>query len=168
VHYVCAACGRIYELSALRWRCDCGGILDLTDVPFTLEAIEPDRSGIWRYARLLPPVSAEARSRLGEQMTPLLDHSDLGVHLKLDHLLPSGSYKDRGACLLVSRLRYLGVRDVVLDSSGNAGAAIAVQSADEAPLGARLSAGIEGARASVVDGRCAATLKGWILASSVN
>jgi len=50
----------------------------------------------------------------------------------------------------------------------NAGAAIAVQSADEAPLGARLSAGIERARASVVDGRCAATLKGWILASSVN
>jgi threonine synthase len=136
VHYVCADCGTVYALSALRWRCDCGGILDLTNVPFTLEAVEPDSSGLWRYGRLLPPVPTDARLGLGEQMTPLIEHSALGVRLKLDHLLPSGSYKDRGACLLVSRLRYLGVRDVVLDSSGNAGAAIATYCA-AASIGCR-------------------------------
>lgn len=125
MRYVCTVCGRGYELSALRWRCNCGGILDLTTVPVTLDDIEPHGSGVWRYANLLPPVPAEARLVLGEQMTPLIDSYDLGVRLKLDYLLPSGSYKDRGACLLVSRLRHLGVRDIVLDSSGNAGAAMA-------------------------------------------
>jgi threonine synthase len=124
VRYLCTVCGRDYELSTLLWRCDCGGILDLIPVPMTLADIDSRGSGVWRYANLLPPVPPEDRLVLGEQMTPLIDRSDLGVRLKLDYLLPSGSYKDRGACVLVSRLRHLGVKEIVLDSSGNAGAAI--------------------------------------------
>jgi threonine synthase len=45
--------------------------------------------------------------------------------LKQDHLFPSGSYKDRGASVLVSKIKELGIKKVVEDSSGNAGAAIA-------------------------------------------
>jgi len=78
---------------------------------------------VWRYAALLPPVAEEARISLGEQATPLV-MTDLGARLKLDYLLPSGSYKDRGAAVLASRLADLGVKDIVLDSSGNAGAAM--------------------------------------------
>lgn len=37
--------------------------------------------------------------------------------------MPSGSYKDRGATVLASRLKALRVKDIVLDSSGYAGAA---------------------------------------------
>jgi threonine synthase len=66
----------------------------------------------------------EARVSLGEQTTPLITSGPLGVLLKLDHLLPSGSYKDRGAAVLASRLTDLGVKNVMLDSSGNAGAAV--------------------------------------------
>ncbi|MGH7721955.1 MAG: pyridoxal-phosphate dependent enzyme [Candidatus Dormibacteria bacterium] len=112
-------------------------MLDLTTVPFTVDDIEPDSAGIWRYATFFPPVPEPGRLRLGEQVTPLLERPDLGVHLKLDHLLPSGSYKDRGACLLVSRLAHLGVHDVVLDSSGNAGAAISAYCA-AASIGCRV------------------------------
>jgi threonine synthase len=91
--------------------------------PVSLADVDQKRSGVWRYASLLPPVAENGRISLGEQATPLL-MSDLGAHLKLDYLLPSGSYKDRGAAVLVSRLADLGVKDIVLDSSGNAGAAI--------------------------------------------
>jgi threonine synthase len=40
-------------------------------------------------------------------------------------LFPTGSYKDRGATVLVSKAKELGVTRVVEDSSGNAGCAIA-------------------------------------------
>jgi threonine synthase len=40
-------------------------------------------------------------------------------------VFPSGSYKDRGAALTLSRAAELGVERIVEDSSGNAGAAIA-------------------------------------------
>jgi threonine synthase len=46
-------------------------------------------------------------------------------YLKVDYLLPTGSYKDRGATVLVSLLRFVGVKAVVEDSSGNAGSAMA-------------------------------------------
>jgi len=64
------------------------------------------------------------RVSLGEQATPLIMSSQLNVRVKLDYMLPSGSYKDRGATVLASRLKDLGVKEVMLDSSGNAGAAL--------------------------------------------
>jgi len=51
------------------------------------------------------------------------------VKMKLESLNPTGSFKDRGAALLVAALRATGVRDVVEDSSGNAGAALSAYAA---------------------------------------
>ena len=123
MRYFCTVCGETYGLEEPRWRCNCGGPLELTSPPASLADIDQERSGVWRYASLLPSVSEEARVSLGEQTTPLV-MSDLGARLKIDYLLPSGSYKDRGAAVVASRLADLGVKDIVLDSSGNAGAAI--------------------------------------------
>ena len=47
------------------------------------------------------------------------------VLLKIDYLFPTGSYKDRGATVLISKVKELGIKKVVEDSSGNAGCAIA-------------------------------------------
>lgn len=123
MRYFCTACGETYGLELHRWRCRCGGALEFSLPPVSPADIDHGRSGVWRYASLLPPVAENGRISLGEQTTPLL-MSDLGARLKLDYLLPSGSYKDRGAAVLVSRLAGLGVKDIVLDSSGNAGAAV--------------------------------------------
>jgi threonine synthase len=123
MRYFCTVCGETYGLEQPWWRCRCGGALEFSLPPVSLTDVDQERSGVWRYASLLPPVAENARISLGEQTTPLL-MSDLGAHLKLDYLLPSGSYKDRGAAVLVSRLADLGVKDIVLDSSGNAGAAV--------------------------------------------
>jgi threonine synthase len=72
---------------------------------------------------------------LGEGMTPLVSAAwDYGagkaeILCKMDTLNPSGSYKDRGAAVAISRLRELGLSSLVEDSSGNAGAAMAAYAA---------------------------------------
>jgi len=65
---------------------------------------------------------------LGEGMTPMIEEDIDGLHLlvKLEYLSPSGSFKDRGATVMVSKMRELGITEAVEDSSGNAGSAIAL------------------------------------------
>ncbi len=90
------------------------------------------KTSLWRYREALPIASDTACVTLGEGMTPLipLDLTGGTAHyVKLDYLCPTGSYKDRGASVLLTHLKALGVKAVVEDSSGNAGAAIAAYSA---------------------------------------
>ena len=86
---------------------------------------------LWRYREALPIDAETDLVTLGEGMTPLIPlDADAPEHLvKLDYLCPTGSYKDRGASVLLTYLKALGVEAVVEDSSGNAGAAIAAYSA---------------------------------------
>jgi threonine synthase len=46
------------------------------------------------------------------------------VDLKLDFMMPTGSFKDRGMTVMVSYLRSHGITEVLEDSSGNAGASL--------------------------------------------
>jgi threonine synthase len=89
-----------------------------------------DVPSLWRFQAVLP-VQRDQAVTLGESITPLVDATIDGVPLKfkLDFLLPTGSYKDRGAAVLLSALKLLGVRHAVEDSSGNAAAAIAAYAA---------------------------------------
>jgi len=68
---------------------------------------------------------------LGEGWTPLVasDWGGQSIYLKAEHLNPTGSFKDRGAAVLVTALKAAGVQEVVEDSSGNAGAALAAYTA---------------------------------------
>ena len=87
---------------------------------------------LWRYREALPIPDDADIVTLGEGMTPLIPldtAGDSGHYVKLDYLCPTGSYKDRGASVLLTHLKALGVKNVVEDSSGNAGAAIAAYSA---------------------------------------
>ena len=87
---------------------------------------------LWRYREALPIPDEADIVTLGEGMTPLIRldaAADSGHYVKLDYLCPTGSYKDRGASVLLTHLKALGVEEVVEDSSGNAGAAIAAYSA---------------------------------------
>jgi threonine synthase len=72
---------------------------------------------------------------LGEGRTPTVE---LGNYLlKLEFLNPTGSFKDRGASLSVSRALKLGFKVVIEDSSGNSGISTAAYSA-RAGLKARI------------------------------
>lgn len=98
---------------------------------FALADLDRRDRTIWRYREAYGLPSGTEPVSLGEGMTPLLER-DVGgraVRLKLDYLQPSGSFKDRGASVLVSLALRIGVRDLVEDSSGNAGAAVSAYSA---------------------------------------
>lgn len=88
--------------------------------------------GVWRYQSLLPQVEPVS---LGEGGTPLVPSLRLGPELglelffKLEGANPTGSFKDRGASVLVSTLAALGARRVADDSSGNAASALAAYAA---------------------------------------
>ena len=94
-------------------------------------AARPTGRGLWRYGDLLPVDAADAVS-LGEGGTPLLAVPSLGVErlfIKDETRQPTGSFKDRLACVGVSAARTVGARVIVSSSSGNAGAAAAAYAA---------------------------------------
>jgi threonine synthase len=106
-----------------------GGPLEFGEVPlFDPAAVDSRQPGIWRYQAMLPPGQASApRITLGEGWTPLIrdEWAQLPVYWKLDALMPTGSYKDRGVSVMVNWLSGLGYEVLVDDSSGNAGASLA-------------------------------------------
>src|ERR687896_158045 len=83
---------------------------------------EPDDALVWRCA---------CGSHLNYDGAPLLRglKGAAPFLLKIEYLMPSGSFKDRGSAVLANALRKLGVREVVEDSSGNAGASLACYAA---------------------------------------
>lgn len=125
---ICARCRR--PAPPLRWRCIvCGGPLELAGLPpFDPAAIDERCWSLWRYAAMLP---ARPAVSLGEGMTPLAATEMLGVRClaKLDSLMPSGAYKDRGTAVFINVLLEQGGAQVVEDSSGNAGASLAAYAA---------------------------------------
>lgn len=125
---VCSVCGARYAGDDPVWRCACGGMLDMDFLPvFDRQKIESRPPTFWRYRELLPLGEADVVARLGEGITPLVAVPLGGrqVLVKQDQLSSSGSYKDRGAALMINKVVALGVRSVVEDSSGNAGCAVA-------------------------------------------
>jgi threonine synthase len=123
------------------WSCpSCGSLLeiqsDLSGLRIGRDQLEEARArpageGIWRYRSLIP-IDEAAAVTLGEGNTPVVALRSLGrelglsrLYAKLEYFSPTGSFKDRGTTALVSKARQLGVRHLVEDSSGNAGASIA-------------------------------------------
>jgi threonine synthase len=93
--------------------------------------VDEEDYSLWRYREALPLTQGAAPVTLGEGWTPLVDAEWSGrpVRFKAESLNPTGSFKDRGAALLVTALKAADVRDVVEDSSGNAGAALSAYAA---------------------------------------
>jgi len=124
----CLSCQRTYPHDTHQWRCECGGVFDLEGVPgFAQDEIETDDFSLWRYRAMLPVKHKDGVVSLGEGLTPLIETQVYGtrIHCKLEFMAPTGSFKDRGTAVLINVLRGLGVKSVVEDSSGNAGASLA-------------------------------------------
>ncbi len=130
--FTCPGCGRAYDLQENVWECSCGSCLDMTH-PGRLDPARIDQGerSLWRYAHALPAEHDEQRVSLGEGWTPLmpLERGNERLMVKMEFTNPTGSYKDRGMSLMVSNLVEAGIREVVEDSSGNAGASLAAYTA---------------------------------------
>ncbi len=135
-HLECSRCAASLDAGQLQGTCECGApLLARYDQaaaaaqcsPAQIAGRAPD---LWRYHELLPVGSAAAVVRLGEGMTPLLEMVRLGGELgvpgllmKDEGLLPTGTFKARGAAVGVSRAAELGAAGVAMPTNGNAGAA---------------------------------------------
>jgi len=125
---ICIECHKKFSLEEKIWKCNCGGLLDIELQPiFPVDKIKQRKPNLWRYREAIPVFEDRNIVSFDEGFTPLnpVDFQGKSVLIKQDHLFPTGSYKDRGASILVSKVKELGIKKVVEDSSGNAGCAIA-------------------------------------------
>ena len=134
-HLDCPRCGATYDATVRQGLCTADGSpllarYDLAAVDTGPRAIAGREPSLWRYHELLPVSAADHVVTLGEGMTPLLPVPRLGAELGLprllvkdDGLLPTGSFKARGAAVGVSRAKELGATRLAMPTNGNAGAA---------------------------------------------
>lgn len=145
------------------------------DLDAVREAVNPDviagrAHDLWRYHELLPVQDPDAVRGFGEGMTPLIDVPTLGrrlglsrVKFKDESLLPTGTFKARGAAVGVARAAELGIARIAMPTNGNAGAAWASYSARygialtaiqpiDAPRINRSESSFAGAEISLIDG----------------
>ncbi|TFG10639.1 threonine synthase [Candidatus Thorarchaeota archaeon] len=138
----CAGCGKSYSFDDVPPNDGCGGRidfhLDMDALSASVERREVRKvsGGIWRYFDFLPLRHRENALTLGEGNTPLVRGQRLAehlgvknLHLKIETLNPSGSFKDRPICVGVSRAAEDGVSTVAAASSGNAAASMATYAA---------------------------------------
>ncbi len=175
-HLECPRCAARHDADLVHGTCTCGSPLlaryDTTRLagwvgPRDIAARPAD---LWRYHELLPVREAGHVVSLGEGMTPLLPMPRLGKALgvprllmKDEGLIPTGTFKARGAAVGVSRAAELGVTGVALPTNGNAGAAWSVYAARaglrslvampaEAPAITRAECTVAGAEIYLVEG----------------
>ena len=136
----CVKCGRIYSTDEKLSVCPkCLGLFeieydyDLMQNNFQRSELKTVQSqGLWRYGKALP-IRSEFKVTLGEGFTPLIETtrlvSGLKLMAKLDYVAPTGSFKDRGSTIAVSKANELKVGAVAIDSTGNAAASLSAYAA---------------------------------------
>lgn len=141
-HLECPKCGTKLDADQVVNTCSCGSpLLARYDLDAVRERILPSdiatrEPSLWRYHELLPVRDQKSVISLGEGMTPLYGLDTLGAEIGVNRLLmkdegliPTGTFKARGAAVGVSRAHELGVRGVAMPTNGNAGAAWATYAA---------------------------------------
>ena len=172
----CPRCLKRFGLSELLNLCPCGSPLmvryDLkkAKTAFVRPSLEARVASLWRYRELLPLQNDANLISLGEGFTPILDAKTLGGELGLRRLWikdeaqnPTGSFKDRGLSLAISRAKELGVKKAAIPSAGNAGGSFAAYAARagieahvfmprDTPMANQIEVAQYGARLTLVDG----------------
>ena len=172
----CPRCAAEYAHQHVQQLCQCGSPLlvryDLEALgrSWSKEALALRPWNLWRYHELLPVTTPSAIVSLGEVVTPLIELPSLGADMRLHNLvmkdeglLPTGSFKARGAAVGISRAKELGVTHLAMPTNGNAGAAWSLYAARagikatismplDAPFITRQECAAAGARLTLVDG----------------
>jgi threonine synthase len=143
MQFKCVECGDYYPIpkdpktDQIRYTCSCGGVLDI-EYDYDMDTIDRPTFlsrpiGVWRYRELLP---VSKRVSFNEGGTGLYKCPTLAKKLGLQKLYvknegenPTGSFKDRGMTVGVSRALDLGFEVVGCASTGNTSASLAAYSA---------------------------------------
>ncbi len=136
-HLECIECHKKYESSDVVYTCTCGGLLDViydySNIHLTRKDLKAPLS-VWKYPALIP-VEGEPVT-LKEGGTPLYRADRLAksiglkeVYVKHEGMNPTGSFKDRGMTVGVTKALELGMKTVACASTGNTSASLAVYGA---------------------------------------
>jgi threonine synthase len=170
----CGRCDARYDADSPQNLCTCGTPLlvryDLDSITVSPQDIAARPPDLWRYRELLPVRDRKNVVTLGEGMSPILALPTYGARIgvpgllaKDEAMLPTGSFKARGAAVGVSRAHELGIERITMPTNGNAGAAWATYAARagmssfvvmpaEAPPITRMECAMTGAQLYIVDG----------------
>ncbi len=138
----CIRCGREYPLHDTRFKCDCGGLLEVRYSGFPDRSIldvwdrrpgskDPiDQSGVWRYREFLissknPVTYPEGRTNLYR----LEIEGFQNLYVKHEGENPTGSFKDRGMTVGITHAKDLGMKAAACASTGNTSASMAAYAA---------------------------------------
>ncbi len=133
---ICISCGAEYDNQEIIYTCrECGSILEVECQPrVSRDIFECRRSTMWKYKEFMP-VDHSLIVSLEEGGTPFCRcqklGDDLGVELyvKVEGSNPTGSFKDRGMSVGITKARELGVDTVGCASTGNTSASLAAYAA---------------------------------------
>ena len=139
----CFKCGKKYKPQEIERlpipRCGCGSALDAEyDYNSIQEVIlrddfMRDKPSHWKYWAFMPVKDLSKIITMGEGGTPLLENKRLGekgrLLIKYEAANPTGSFKDRGSSLEITKAIENGKQNVALASTGNMGASVAAYSA---------------------------------------
>ncbi len=142
-HQECINCGTKYNINDIVYFCrKCGDILEVKyDFTELSEKLEKSNwrnvpFSVWRYRDFMPIEDVSKIVSLNEGGTGLHSCHKLGKKLGLLQLgvknegeNPTGSFKDRGMTVGVSKANELGAKNVICASTGNTSAALAAYAA---------------------------------------
>ena len=141
-HLECIDCGARYDPNQVIYTCSrCGGLLSVeynfSSLPEDLDQTWKKRTlSVWRYRELLPIGRIENKVSLGEGGTSLNKCLRLSEEIGLKNLYvknegenPTGSFKDRGMTVGVTKAVELGMTKVACASTGNTSASLAAYAA---------------------------------------
>ncbi len=153
----CVQCNAIYNIDEIRFSCTCGHLLDVVHDLGTLKSMvsremfddrlglvdAPMSSGVWRFRELVMPEAAdESIVTKSEGNTRLYRNKKISTWAGLEKLFlkhegenPTGSFKDRGMTVAVTKAKSLERRAVVCASTGNTSASLASYASEGGLIG---------------------------------
>ena len=132
----CISCGEQYALDEIIYTCrTCGSTLEVVSIPdVSKDIFECRKSTMWKYKEFMPVDESKIVS-LEEGGTPFCRCQKLGdklgieLYVKVEGSNPTGSFKDRGMSVGITKAVELGVETVGCASTGNTSASLAAYAA---------------------------------------
>ena len=136
----CISCRKKYSKKEMHFRCACNSALEIVydynkiRRKVSWEKFRSRKFNHWRYREMFPITSGKNIITMNEGGTPLIKSRyfskilGLNVFFKLEGLNPTGSFKDRGTTVEISKAMEFNVNKVFCASTGNMGASVSAYS----------------------------------------
>ncbi|MEM3401996.1 MAG: threonine synthase, partial [Candidatus Hadarchaeales archaeon] len=139
----CIGCGSSFRIAERFYTCPkCGGLLeveiDANEIKKKLDRVQLKTAppSVWKYRAFMPVLDDSKIVTLGEGGTPLYRCGRLAKEIGIENLYikfeganPTGSFKDRGMTVGITKALEFGARTVACASTGNTSASLAAYAA---------------------------------------